>query len=92
MKKFKFRLQTVLELKSKILDEKLIELSKILSQIKTEEEILNELEEKQKSLNEKVLSVISNSSNIDVEQVINLKNYLPKLEDKITYLRYEKCS
>lgn len=83
MKKFKFRLQTVLELKSKILDEKLIELSKILSQIKTEEEILNELEEKQKSLNEKVLSVISNSANIDVEQVINLKNYLPKLEDKI---------
>ncbi|UKI42376.1 MAG: flagellar export protein FliJ [Candidatus Melainabacteria bacterium] len=83
MKKFKFRLQTVLELKSKILDEKLIELSKILSQINTEKEVLNELEMKQKSLNETVLNVISNSSNIDVEQVINLKNYLPKLDDKI---------
>lgn len=83
MKKFKFRLQTVLELKSKILDEKLIELSKILSQIKAEEDILNELEEKQNSLNLEVLSLISNSSNINVEQVVNLKNYLPKLEDKI---------
>ena len=62
MKKFKFRLQTVLELKSKILDEKLIELSKILSQINTEKEVLNELEMKQKSLNETVLNVISNSS------------------------------
>ena len=83
MKKFKFRLQTVLELKSKILDEKLIELSKILSQIKAEEDILNELEEKQNSLNLEVLSLISNSSNINIEQVVNLKNYLPKLEDKI---------
>ena len=83
MKKFKFRLQTVLELKSKILDEKLIELSKILSQIKAEEDILNELEEKQNSLNLEVLSLISNSSNINVEQVVNLKNYLAKLEDKI---------
>ena len=76
-------LKTFLFKGGKRISEKLIELSKILSQIKTEEEILNELEEKQKSLNEKVLSVISNSSNIDVEQVINLKNYLPKLEDKI---------
>ena len=83
MKKFKFRLQTVLELKSKILDEKLIELSKILSQIKAEEDILNELEEKQNSSNLEVLSLISNSSNINIEQVVNLKNYLPKLEDKI---------
>ena len=83
MKKFKFRLQTVLELKSKILDEKLIELSKILSQIKAEEDILNELEEKQNSLNLEVLSLISNSSNVNIEQVVNLKNYLPKLEDKI---------
>lgn len=83
MKKFKFRLQTVLELKSKILDEKLIELSKILSQIKAEEDILNDLNEKQNSLNTEVLSLISNSSNINVEQVVNLKNYLPKLEDKI---------
>lgn len=83
MKKFKFRLQTVLELKSKILDEKLIELSKILSQIKTEEDVLNDLNEKQNSLNAEVLSLVSNSSNINVEQVVNLKNYLPKLEDKI---------
>ena len=83
MKKFKFRLQTVLELKSKILDEKLIELSKILSQIKAEEDILNDLNEKQNSLNLEVLSLVSNSSNINVEQVINLKKYLPKLEDKI---------
>ena len=50
MKKFKFRLQTVLELKSKILDEKLVELSKILSQIKAEEDVLSELKEKQNSL------------------------------------------
>ncbi len=83
MKKFKFRLQTVLELKSKILDEKLIELSKILSQIKAEEDILNDLNEKQNSLNLEVLSLVSNSSNINVEQVINLKKYLPKLENKI---------
>lgn len=83
MKKFKFRLQTVLELKSKILDEKLVELSKILSQIKAEEDILSELEEKQNSLNLEVLSLVSNSSNINVEQVVNLKNYLPKIEDKI---------
>lgn len=83
MKKFKFRLQTVLELKSKILDEKLIELSKILSQIKAEEDALNDLKEKQNSLNLEVLSLVSNSSNINVEQVINLKKYLPKLEDKI---------
>ena len=83
MKKFKFRLQTVLELKSKILDEKLIELSKILSQIKAEEDALNDLKEKQNSLNLEVLSLVSNSSNINVEQVINLKKYLPKLENKI---------
>lgn len=83
MKKFKFRLQTVLELKSKILDEKLIELSKILSQIKTEEDILNQLVEKQNSLNLELLTLISNCSNINVEQVVNLRNYLPKIEDKI---------
>ena len=83
MKKFKFRLQTVLELKSKILDEKLVELSKILSQIKAEEDVLSELKEKQNSLNLEVLSLVSNSSNINVEQVVNLKNYLPKIEDKI---------
>ena len=83
MKKFKFRLQTVLELKSKILDEKLIELSKILSQIQTEQDILNGLIEKQNSLNVDVYNLVSNSSNINVEEVINLKNYLPKLNDKI---------
>lgn len=83
MKKFKFRLQTVLELKSKILDEKLIELSKILSQIKTEEDILNQLVEKQNSLNLELLTLISNCSNINVEQVVNLRNYLPQIEDKI---------
>lgn len=83
MKKFKFRLQTVLELKSKILDEKLIELSKILSQIKTEEDILNQLVEKQNSLNLELLTFISNCSNINVEQVVNLRNYLPQIEDKI---------
>ena len=83
MKKFKFSLQTVLELKSKILDEKLIELSKILSQIKTEEDILNQLVEKQNSLNLELLTLISNCSNINVEQVVNLRNYLPQIEDKI---------
>ena len=61
----------------------MIELSKILSQIKTEEDILNQLVEKQNSLNLELLTLISNCSNINVEQVVNLRNYLPQIEDKI---------
>ena len=79
MKKYKFRLQTVLDIKEKVLEEKLLELSKIVKVFNDENQRLHEFESnKQKSLQE-LNDMYAKSDVLDISQVQAYKAYLGKV-------------
>lgn len=93
MKKFQFRLQTVLEMRKKVLEQKQLEMAKIVQELNLQIDHRDNLiatEEKSRNTLENEHMV----GEIDIDQISNYKNYLEQLlldirktEDKINNIR-----
>jgi len=79
LKKYKFRLQTVLNIKEKVLEEKMLELSKVVEIYNKEKETLQNLEDSRTSSIKELNKMYENPEVLDIAQVNLYKNYLYKL-------------
>ncbi len=84
MKKFAFRLETVLKLKEKALDDKMLEMAKITKILQEEEEKLNNLINKKANINDHLISIYQSRECLDLQEVHNHKEYLIQLAVNIT--------
>ena len=78
MKKYSFRLQTVLDLKEKILENKMRELSKVVSVYNQEKDRLQEFETKKKNSLAELNDLYSKPELLDLSQVKTYKAFLGK--------------
>lgn len=79
MKKFKFRLQTVLEIKIKALDDKMLELAQVMRVLAQETQTKNDLEQRKQLITNSLISIYQQGTNLDLLQIQNYKDYLGKL-------------
>lgn len=82
MRRFSFRLQSVLNLKDKILEDERLKLAGIISVLEAQKDILLEMNEKKQSLELK-LNEILNSETLDIQSVEWYKNYIKQVSDDI---------
>ena len=78
MKKFKFRLQTVLDIKEKKLEEKQLELAKVLTLLDAQKEALNGMNESYNHYDQGLLELMT-AETIDVFSINSNKAYLLRL-------------
>ena len=83
MKKYKFRLQTVLEIKEKNLEQKLLELAQILERLNTEVEIEKQLIIEQNTLQSQIISSNSIESPQSLFEIQNARDYWSNLGIRI---------
>lgn len=82
MKKFTFRLQTVLEMREKVLEDKRLLMAKILKILTSQEEALEELKGKQGAVRDE-LNKIYEKEDIDIDGISMYKNFIAKLYDDV---------
>ena len=75
MKKYKFRLQTVLDIKEKLVEQKLRELSEIVALLNKEVEIEKELIQKRNTLQASIIEMNSMDSPLNLFEVQNSRGY-----------------
>lgn len=83
MKKFKFRLQSVLEAREKALEDAQLVLAQVQAKLKQQEAVLDELYgclDKTRHLQD---SLVGNSSGISIQDIFNCQNYCEKLKGDI---------
>ncbi|MBR1907476.1 flagellar export protein FliJ [bacterium] len=78
MKKFTFRLQTVLDMRKKVLEDKRLEMAKVIKRLNLQIEKLEELKERQEKLTEE-LNGIYDSDEIDIGGMQTYKSFISKL-------------
>ena len=78
MKKFKFRLQVVLDMREKELEQRQMEMAKILTALQTQEEKLQGIFQAQKN-NSSELEALHMAEEIDIVQIEGHRNYGIKL-------------
>jgi flagellar FliJ protein len=83
LKKYSFRLQTILEMREKKLEEKRLEMAKIIAQlneqIQKQEELITKVETSQKSLE----NIYEGSEELDILEIRNYKDFLAKVASDI---------
>lgn len=79
MKKFQFRLQVVLDIKEKLLEEKLIELSKVQRGLQEAIEKQRTLESYQLEINQALLKVFESGNDLNLVEVQRYKDFINKL-------------
>ncbi len=82
MKKFNFKLETVLKLREKFLEDKLLELAKIMKIQKEAEEELERLFQERTDVNNQIVEIYSIQDNIDYPMIDVFRNYTVKLTSK----------
>lgn len=82
MKKFNFKLETVLKLREKILEDKMLELAKIMRILSDAEEELNRLFQERTNVNNEIVEVYTAKENVDYVMVDIFRNYTIKLTSK----------
>lgn len=75
MKKFKFRMQTILEIKAKKLEEEQLKLASLLNTLNSQEEILEQMNSQAQRISNELNSLLS-SENIEVDKICNYKSFL----------------
>lgn len=83
MKKFKFRLDTILKLKEKALDDKMLELAKITKFINDTVEGLNKIRQTRKQINLDLMNIYQSGKCLDLQEIQSYKDYLVKLTENI---------
>lgn len=74
MRRFNFRLQSILNLKEKNLEDERLKLGEIISVLESQKDVLLEMNEKKESL-ETRLEEITKESTLDIQNVVSYKNY-----------------
>ena len=82
MRRFTFRLQSVLNIKEKKLEDERLKLAEIISTLEAQKDIFLELNDKKENL-EKELTLALESSNLDIQIIVSEKNYLQRIEQDI---------
>ncbi len=79
MKKYTFRLQTVLEMREKKLEDKRREMALVIAKLNEQNQQLAELIQKQEKAKTTLEGIYSSGGELDILQVTNYKNYLGKM-------------
>lgn len=79
MKKFQFRLQVVLDIKEKLLEEKLLELSKVQRSYQEAVQKQQTLENYQLEINNALMNVFQSGNDLDLVEVQRYKDFINKL-------------
>lgn len=79
MKKFQFRLQVVLDIKEKLLEQKLLELSKVQRSLQEAVQKQRTLERYQNEINEALMNVFQSGNDLDLVEVQRYKDFINKL-------------
>lgn len=79
MKRFQFRLQVVLDIKEKLLEEKLLELSKVQRGLQEAVEKQRTLENYQLEINNALMNVFESGNDLDLVEVQRYKDFINKL-------------
>lgn len=79
LKKFTFRLQVVLDIKEKLLEEKLLELAKVQRGLQEAVQKQKELEGYQLEINNALLNVFQSGNDLDLMEVQRYKDFINKL-------------
>ena len=82
MRRFKFRLQSVLNIKEKKLEDERLKLGEIISTLEAQKDVLLELSDKKENLKKQLNATLENSI-LDIQFVVGYKNYLERLEQDI---------
>lgn len=88
MKKFKFKLETVLRLRQKVLEDRMLELARITGVLNDAREKLNSLSESQNKINDSLIQMYSKNEILDLKDVEIKKNYLFKLAQNMKQQEY----
>lgn len=78
MKKYSFRLQTVLEMREKKLEDKRREMALVIAKLNEQNLQLQAIIEKQASVKTSLESIYNGGRELDITEVTNYKNYLGK--------------
>lgn len=84
MKKFKFRLQSVLEKRQKELEDKQLEMAKVQAHKREQEQVLNSFVQKQEDAKTALDSIIGETGNVDIITIRNHQNYIDRLDGDIS--------
>lgn len=79
MKKFKFRLDTILKLKEKALDDKMLELARVTKVLNGEEQKLQQLVDTKAQTNNNLITIYEKSECLNLQEVQSHKDYLTQL-------------
>jgi len=83
MKKYSFRLQPVLDIREKTLEDKRLEMSQVIQLLNEQQEGLERLIAKQASYKDELES-LSLEDDLNVFALANFKNYMVNLQEQIT--------
>ncbi len=79
MKKYSFRLQTVLEMREKKLEDKRCEMAVVIAKLNEQNEYLQKLALNQKNIVDNLESMYQSGEELDITKVINYKDYFGKI-------------
>ena len=83
MKKYSFRLQPVLDIKTNKLNEKLVELAEVQQVLSVEQEKLDNLISAKNNAYEELIQIYSLEKTLNIQEVCNYKGYLGKVDIEI---------
>lgn len=79
MKKYSFRLQTVLEMREKTLEDKRREMAMIIAKLNEQNEYLEGLISKEKNVRSRLEDIYSSGEELDITEITNYKDFLGKV-------------
>lgn len=79
MKKFSFRLQTVLEMREKKLEDKRREMAKVIAQLNEQTQYLDALVSKQYMAKNTLEGIYESGRELDILEITNYKDYIGKV-------------
>ncbi len=82
MKKFKFRMQTILEIREKKLDDERLKLAEIQNILNSQLDILNEMQFKRQEIVGKI-DALQAQPEMNIPEIVALRNYLERVQSDI---------
>lgn len=82
LRRFKFRLQSVLNLKEKKLEDERMALAQILRVLEDQKDTLLSLNDKKEQI-EKSFDNANKEAALDIQNIVNVRNYLEKISNEI---------
>lgn len=79
MKKYSFRLQTVLEIREKKLEEKRREMAEVITKLNEQNQVLQNLVKRQNDARESLEGIYSSGDELDILEVTNYKDFIGKV-------------